>query len=107
MAVNGSSQSVHITGTVSTVALSLVAFGFDPGVAAAADRVFISVGANALRVAWDHPVTTNPPTTTAGLRLPTNNFPIFEVVGRENTAALLMIRDGSADATVTVIVETD
>ena len=30
MAVNGSSQSVHITGTVSTTALSLTDFGFDP-----------------------------------------------------------------------------
>ncbi len=91
MAVNGSTQVVSITGTVSTVAISLVTFGFTAAQVAAADRVFISVGANALRVQWDHP-TANPPTTTAGLRLPTNNFPIFEA---------------SADATVTVVLVED
>lgn len=106
MAINGSSQAVSITGTVSNVAISLATFGFSAEQVATADRVFISVGANALRVTWDHP-TANAPTTSAGLRLPTNNFPIFEITGRTNAAALLMIRDGSSDATITVTLEED
>jgi len=106
MAVNGSTQVVSITGAVSTVAKSLVDFGFTAAQVAASDRVFISVVANALRVLWDHP-TANPPTTTAGLRLPTSNFPIFEVVGRANVASLLMVRDASADATITVVLVED
>ncbi|SRR5258706_10631259 len=102
--IAGSGSSINKTGTVSSTAESLVGFGFSAGDVAAADRVIICVTANALRLTWDHP-TANLPTGTAGLRLPTNNYPLFILQGRSDIAALQMIRDASSDATVSITLE--
>jgi hypothetical protein len=104
--ISGPVKAKTISSTVSSVALTLVTFGYTTAEVAAADRVIISVTANALRVSWDHP-TTNAPTTSAGLKLGTNNYPFFVLQGRSNLAALQMIRDAAADATIIVTLECD
>lgn len=110
--MNGRSQLVVTkTGTVSSTAKSLVDFGFSADQVAAADLVIICVTSNALRLTYDTPDnpggTTHPPTSTEGLRLPTNNYPLFEIQGRPNAGNLLMIRDASSDATVAITIESN
>lgn len=106
MTIQRSTYAVTKDNTVGNTAMTLEDFGFSAGDVAAADRATICVTANALRLTWDHP-TVNPPTNSTGLRLPTNNYPLFEVVGQANIRYLQMIRDSSSDATVTITLEQD
>jgi len=105
MPIGRSVNAVSHSGTVGNTVIDLVEFGFSAANVAAADVVTISVTANALRFTYN----TNkadPPTNSTGLRLPTNNYPLQVIEGRINAGNLQMIRDGSADATVTIVLET-
>ena len=106
MTIIRSISTKTVSGTVSNTAKSLQDFGFAANDVATADRVIVSVTSGALRLSWDHPAS-NPPSTSTGLLLPTDNYPLFEVVGRANAASLQMIRDGSSDATISVSIESD
>lgn len=106
MSLAGSSSAVTVTAGVSSAAKTLVDFGFSAEQVAAADRCIICVTAGALRLTWDHP-TPNAPTTSAGQRLPTNNYPLFVLLGRSNLEALSMIRDSTTDVTAVITLEQD
>lgn len=99
MPVFQSRYVAHKQATVSNAVKKLTDFGFSAQEIASADRVLISVTAGALRISFD-PLTA--PTTTLGLKLPTNNYPLFELDGRQNNGNLQMIRDAAADATVDI-----
>jgi len=98
------------SGTITDTAVSLVDFGFSAAVVQGADQVIISVTANALRLTYDSPADNgdmNPPTTSTGLKLPTNNYPLYVLEGRTNATNLRMCRDGSSSATVTIAIESN
>jgi hypothetical protein len=73
-----------------------------------ADRLILSVTTGAARITWDHGYT-NPqaPTTLIGQRIPNNNYPLFVLQGRSNTAAFKITRDAGTDAVVTITLESD
>lgn len=104
--INRSRYVITKQHTVSNTAMSLVDFGFSATTdVPMADRVIISVTAGALRINWD--TTLNVPTTSTGLKIPTNDYPLFVLEGRFNAANLRMIRDSSSDATVDITIESD
>ena len=94
------------TATVSSTAISLVTFGFSAAVVQSADKIIIGVEAGALRVTYDTDLA-NPPTVSAGLKIPTNNYPFWIIYGRPNASNMKLIRDGSSDATVTIVIESN
>jgi len=92
-------------GTVSSTAMSLTnaAFGFTATQVAQADHVLISVDTGAIRITWDAAKTV--PTTSKGMVITDRNWPLADIVGTINAQNIQMIRDGSTDAVVNVMLE--
>lgn len=105
MPVTRSNAGFFKQATISTAVKSLVDCGFTAAQVSDADRVIISTGSGALRLTWDQAMTD--PTTSLGVIVPTGCYPHYIIEGRTNAARIKMIRDGSSDCTVNIMIESD
>lgn len=94
--INTTKSFAKLQGTVSNTALTLVAFGFSAADVQQAEKAYVIVNTNGIRVWWDGsvPTTTNGAVFEVGLELYSDNIRNFQ-----------MIRDGASDAEVVVILE--
>lgn len=94
--INSTTAFASEQATVSNTALDLDAFGFTAAQVLQAERIYVFVNSNAIRVWWDG----STPTTSDGIKFEVG----FELVG-DNIRNLSMIRDGASDAEVAIILE--
>jgi hypothetical protein len=94
--------------TITNAAWTLALIGFTATDIQTADRLILSVTTGAARVTWDHGYTSpQAPTTLIGQRISNNNYPLFVLQGRSNTANFKIVRDAGVDAVVTITLESD
>lgn len=94
--INSTVAFASLQDDVSSTALTLEDFGFTAAQVQQAERALIFVNTNSIRVWWDGTV----PTVSEGI--------VFEVgfeIYNENIRQLQMIRNGSTDAEVAIILE--
>lgn len=105
MPIYRSRDAYFATATVTDTVLTLVTFGFTQAQVDAADRAFFSLEGGSLRLTWDTAKTT--PTTTKGILVKLSDWPLWELIGQINLGRLQFCRDGSTNATVTIMLESD
>jgi hypothetical protein len=106
MAYPGYANATGKSGTVSNVALTLITFGFTAAQVQAASRATLSIESGSIRVTWDSDSTVNP-TTSSGMLMKIQPWPLPVIDGQIRLQALKLIRDGSVDATVYITLEGD